>query len=107
MKNNGLFFTRNDCRQAAARENMKLKAEIHQTQHKMESLLNQFDQVTDPPLIDNRIKEDRDTTLEEILEIVKGPDFPTGAVRRRPVLRCLSVKHSRVCCRQTVPSNRR
>ena len=26
MKNNGLFFTRNDCRQAAARENMKLKA---------------------------------------------------------------------------------
>ena len=52
MKNNGLFFTRNDCRQAAARENMKLKAEIHQTQHKMESLLNQFDQVTDPPLID-------------------------------------------------------
>ena len=30
-------------------------------------------------LIDNRIKEDRDTTLEEILEIVKGPDFPTGA----------------------------
>ena len=37
MKNNGHFFTRNDCRQAAARENMKLKAEIHQTQHKMES----------------------------------------------------------------------
>ena len=57
MKNNGLFFTRNDCRQAAARENMKLKAEIHQTQHKMESLLNQFDQVTDPPLIDCCIYE--------------------------------------------------
>ena len=30
-------------------------------------------------LIDNRIEVDRDTTLEEILEIVKGPDFPTGA----------------------------
>ncbi len=30
-------------------------------------------------LIDNRIEEDRDTTLEEVLEIVKGPDFPTGA----------------------------
>ena len=29
-------------------------------------------------IIDNRINEDRDTTLEEILEIVKGPDFPTG-----------------------------
>ena len=31
-------------------------------------------------MIDNRIEEDRDTTIEEILEIVKGPDFPTGAV---------------------------
>lgn len=29
-------------------------------------------------IIDNRINEDRNTTLEEILEIVKGPDFPTG-----------------------------
>lgn len=29
-------------------------------------------------IIDNKINEDRDTTLEEILEIVKGPDFPTG-----------------------------
>ena len=30
-------------------------------------------------IIDNRIKEDRETTIEELLEIVKGPDFPTGA----------------------------
>ena len=30
-------------------------------------------------IIDNQIEEDRDTTIEEILEIVKGPDFPTGA----------------------------
>lgn len=30
-------------------------------------------------LIDNRIDEDRDTSMEELLEIVKGPDFPTGA----------------------------
>ena len=30
-------------------------------------------------LIDNRVEEDRDTTIEEILKIVKGPDFPTGA----------------------------
>ncbi|NBH35149.1 DNA gyrase subunit A [Clostridiaceae bacterium] len=30
-------------------------------------------------IIDNRIEEDRNTTIEEILEIVKGPDFPTGA----------------------------
>ena len=30
-------------------------------------------------IIDNRIEEDRDTTIEELLQIVKGPDFPTGA----------------------------
>lgn len=30
-------------------------------------------------IIDNRILEDRETDLEEILSIVKGPDFPTGA----------------------------
>ncbi len=30
-------------------------------------------------LIDNRILEDRDTEIEEVLRIVKGPDFPTGA----------------------------
>ena len=31
-------------------------------------------------MIDNKILEDRDTTLEELLPIVKGPDFPTGAM---------------------------
>ena len=30
-------------------------------------------------LIDNKINEDRDTDIEEILEVIKGPDFPTGA----------------------------
>ena len=30
-------------------------------------------------IIDNIIEEQRDTTIEEILEIVKGPDCPTGA----------------------------
>ena len=30
-------------------------------------------------MIDNRINEDRDTEIEELLKIVKGPDFPTGA----------------------------
>ena len=30
-------------------------------------------------IIDNRIMEDRETSIEEILEIIKGPDFPTGA----------------------------
>ena len=31
-------------------------------------------------IIDNRILEDRDTQIEEILQIIKGPDFPTGGV---------------------------
>lgn len=31
-------------------------------------------------MIENRINEDRDTAIEEILGIVKGPDFPTGAL---------------------------
>ena len=30
-------------------------------------------------IIDNRVEEDRDTEIDEILDIVKGPDFPTGA----------------------------
>ena len=30
-------------------------------------------------IIENRIDEDRDTSIEEVLDIVKGPDFPTGA----------------------------
>ncbi len=30
-------------------------------------------------IIDNRVLEDRDTSIEEMLEVVKGPDFPTGA----------------------------
>lgn len=30
-------------------------------------------------IIDNRVEEDRATSLEEVMEIIKGPDFPTGA----------------------------
>ncbi len=30
-------------------------------------------------IIDNIVEEDRDTTLEEVMDIIKGPDFPTGA----------------------------
>ena len=38
-------------------------------------------EVTDAVLkmIDNTVIEDRDTDIDELLEIVKGPDFPTGA----------------------------
>jgi len=31
-------------------------------------------------IIDNRVEEDRDTDIEEVLPLVKAPDFPTGAV---------------------------
>ena len=31
-------------------------------------------------IIDNRILEDRDSNIEEILNIVKAPDFPTGGI---------------------------
>ena len=30
-------------------------------------------------IIDNRIENDRETSIEELLSIIKGPDFPTGA----------------------------
>ena len=30
-------------------------------------------------LIDNKVEENRDTTIEEVMDIIKGPDFPTGA----------------------------
>ena len=29
-------------------------------------------------IIDNKIADKSETTMEEILEIIKGPDFPTG-----------------------------
>nr|MCR5053651.1 DNA gyrase subunit A [Lachnospiraceae bacterium] len=31
-------------------------------------------------IIDNQIEEDRDTSIDEIMEVIKGPDFPTGGV---------------------------
>ena len=30
-------------------------------------------------IIDNKIEEDRETAIEELMDIIKGPDFPTGA----------------------------
>ena len=30
-------------------------------------------------MIDNKVSEDRETSLEEIMNVIKGPDFPTGA----------------------------
>ncbi len=31
-------------------------------------------------MIDNRIQENRETDIEELLEIIKAPDFPTGGI---------------------------
>ena len=31
-------------------------------------------------IIDNRVEENRDTTIDEVMQIIKGPDFPTGAM---------------------------
>ena len=31
-------------------------------------------------IIDNRVNENRDTTIDEVMEVIKGPDFPTGAL---------------------------
>ena len=31
-------------------------------------------------IIDNRVEEQRETTLEEVMQVIKGPDFPTGAM---------------------------
>ena len=31
-------------------------------------------------IIDNRVNEDRETPVEELMDIIKGPDFPTGAM---------------------------
>lgn len=42
--------------------------------HNLTEIINAVNKI-----IDNKIEEERDTELEEILEIVKGPDFPTGA----------------------------
>ena len=30
-------------------------------------------------MIDNRVEEDRDTSIDELMGIIQGPDFPTGA----------------------------
>ena len=31
-------------------------------------------------IIDNRVEEDRETSIDEVMSIIKGPDFPTGAM---------------------------
>ena len=49
-------------------------------------------------IIDNQTEEDRDTTLEEIMEIIKGPDFPTGAtiLGRRGIEEAYRTGHGKI-----------
>lgn len=51
------YFFRKGQTQKLSLENLELKAEIEQTQHKMESVRNKFEQVVDPTLIDCYIYE--------------------------------------------------
>ena len=49
-------------------------------------------------IIDDQVEEDRDTSLDEIMEIVKGPDFPTGAtiMGRRGIEQAYRTGHGKI-----------
>ncbi len=49
-------------------------------------------------IIDDQVDEDRDTSLDEIMEIVKGPDFPTGAtiMGRRGIEQAYRTGHGKI-----------
>lgn len=49
-------------------------------------------------IIDNQVEEDRDTSLDEIMDIIKGPDFPTGAtiLGRRGIEEAYRTGHGKI-----------
>ena len=49
-------------------------------------------------IIDDQVEEDRDTSLDEIMEIIKGPDFPTGAtiLGRRGIEEAYRTGHGKI-----------
>ena len=49
-------------------------------------------------IIDNIVEEERDTTLDEVMEIIKGPDFPTGAtiLGRRGIEEAYRTGHGKI-----------
>ena len=64
-------------------------------------------------IIDNIIEEDRETTMEELLDIVKGPDFPTGAtiLGRRGIEEAYRTGHGKIRVRavtniETLPNGK-
>ncbi len=49
-------------------------------------------------IIDNQVEEDRETSLDEIMDIIKGPDFPTGAtiLGRRGIEEAYRTGHGKI-----------
>jgi DNA gyrase subunit A len=49
-------------------------------------------------IIDNQVDEDRETSLDEVMEIIKGPDFPTGAtiLGRRGIEEAYRTGHGKI-----------
>ena len=49
-------------------------------------------------IIDNQVDEDKETSLEEVMEIIKGPDFPTGAtiLGRRGIEEAYRTGHGKI-----------
>ena len=49
-------------------------------------------------IIDNQVDEGRETDLDEIMEIIKGPDFPTGAtiLGRRGIEEAYRTGHGKI-----------
>jgi len=49
-------------------------------------------------IIDNQVEEDKETTLDEVMEIIQGPDFPTGAtiLGRRGIEEAYRTGHGKI-----------
>lgn len=49
-------------------------------------------------IIDNQVEEDRETSLDEVMDIIKGPDFPTGAtiLGRRGIEQAYRTGHGKI-----------
>jgi DNA gyrase subunit A len=64
-------------------------------------------------MIDNKINEDRETDIDELIEIIKGPDFPTGAsiMGKMGIINAYKTGRGRIkmrsnCEIETLPSGR-
>ncbi|HIV17622.1 MAG TPA: DNA gyrase subunit A [Candidatus Alectryocaccobium stercorigallinarum] len=76
--------------------------------HNMTELINAVVKI-----IDNTVNENRETSLEEVMEIIKGPDFPTGAeiLGRRGIEEAYRTGHGKIKVRsitniETLPNGK-